>query len=149
MELQVSPVHINYINEDSEASGYSDVGWRSVPLFSSSRNRNPNQRNSFTLPFDYLDEADEGNFIIPDPVYADDAYYNMADVSKTSMSSVAAQPDQGSRKRRKRYKDHRRSRHSIENETLLMQEMVYDDSKGARPKVYYSRKNFPETANGE
>lgn len=153
--LQVSPLHINYINEGiigCEASGFTDgPQWRAVPMRSSSRNHNSGQRNSFTLPCDYLDEADEGNFIIPDPVYTDDAFtfHDVIDTPKSSMMSVSASTEHSTRRRKKRYRDHRRSRHSIENETLLMQDIVHDVSKGARPKVYYGRNNHYEAANGE
>lgn len=145
--LQVSPIHINYINDGingCEAAGYSD--WRAQSIRNVPKNH---QRNSFILPCDYLDEDDElGNFIIPDPVYNDDEFkfsmdrfQDVIDTPTTSMMSINSN-EQSTRRRRKRYRDHRRSRHSIENETLLMQDMVQDTdvSKGARPKVYYNRK---------
>lgn len=146
--LQLSPIHINYINEGMigcEAAGYSDEAngpWRSIPFRNVPRNHSA-QRNSFTLPFDYLDEEDEpGNFIVPDPVYADDSFkysserfHDVIDTPSASMMSVNSS-DLNARRRKKKYKDHRRSRQSIENETLLLQDIVHDVSKGARPKVY-------------
>jgi hypothetical protein len=151
--LQVSPIHINYIYdgplEGLEATGYSDEAaraWRPAAMKSSLRGYHSGQRNSFTLPRDYLEEADEslhGNFIIPDPVYTDpmfgtssERFHEAAETASSSIKSVTTPNDPSTRKRRKRYRDHRRSRHSIENETLLMQDMVHDVSKGARPKVY-------------
>lgn len=150
LPLQLSPIHINYINENMigcESAGYGDEArgpWRSVSLRNSARNLNTGQRNSFTMPIDYLDEADEsaiGNFIIPEPDYRDNAFkfsserfQDVMDVPSTS--SANASSEQSARRRKKRYRDHRRSRHSIENETLLMQDI--DVSKGARPKIYGS-----------
>lgn len=105
------------------------------------------QRNSFKLPSDYLDEGDEmGNFIVPDPVYSDDVFklsndqfQDVIDTPKTSMMSIN-NSEHSTRRRKKRYREHRRSRHSIEDETLLMQDIAPDVSKGARPKVYYGKK---------
>lgn len=144
--MQFSPIHINYINEGMigcESGNFNDEArgpWRSVSLKNVPRSH---QRNSFTLPCDYLDENDEpyGNFIVPDPVYADDGFSVSCDrfqdvvntPSNSSMMSIDRSTDQIARKRKKRYRDRRRSR---ENETLLMQDMVHDVSKGARPKVY-------------
>jgi hypothetical protein len=147
--LQTSPVHINYVEEVNEASGFTDgPQWRSVPMRSSSRNRNPCQRNSFNL--DFLDEADEPEtFIIPEPIYNDDAFHDVINTAKSSMVSINSHAESSTRRRKKRYRDHRRSRHSIENETLLMQEMEYDDSKGAKPKIYYGRKSRSDAVNGE
>lgn len=154
--MQFSPIHINYINEGMigcEAAGFSDEArgpWRSVSLRNVPKSH---QRNSFTLPCDYLDENDEpyGNFIVPDPVYADngfsitcDRFQDVADTpTNSSAISIDRTTDQGARKRKKRYRDHRRSR---ENETLLMQDILtHDVSKGARPKIYglhgYGRKS--------
>lgn len=147
--MQLSPIHINYINEGMigcEAAGYNEDfngHWRSIPLINVPRNQTA-QRNSFTLPFDYLDEEDEapGNFIVPDPVYVDESFmyssdrFHGVDGPSTSMMMPMNSSDLSSRRRRKKYKDHRRSRQSIENETLLMQDIVHDVSKGARPKVY-------------
>lgn len=150
--LQGSPLHINYINEGiigCEAAGPSDASqWRAASIRSSSKNHNSGQRNSFILPCHYLDEADEGNFIIPDPVYTDNAF-NFHNVVEKAQPSATTSTEHNSRRRKKRYKDHRRSRHSIENETLLMQDIAYDVSKGARPKVYYGRKNNFEAGIGK
>ena len=148
--LQMSPIHINYINEGMigcESADFIDEArgpWRSISLRANPRPNQSTQRNSFNLPCDYLDEADEGlgNFIIPDPVYNDDAlnyslerFQNVIETPLSSMMSVSSSAaDKSMRKRKKRYKEHRRSKHSIENETLLMHDM--DVSKGARPKVY-------------
>lgn len=161
--MQLSPIHINYINEGMigcEAASYSDdaSNWRSIPLRNVPRNQSA-QRNSFTLPFDYLDEADEtpASFIVPDPVYADesfkfssDRFHDVIDTPSTSMMSVNSS-DLSARRRKKRYKDHRQARQSIENETLLMQDIVHDVSKGARPKVYglhsYGRKSKDSAIN--
>lgn len=134
--------------EGLEAAGYSDEAaraWRPAAMKSSLRGYHPGQRNSFTLPRDYLDETDEthGNFIIPDPIYTDEMFgssserfHDAGETPTTSKMSATNSSDLSNRKRRKRHRDHRRSRHSIENETLLMQDMVHDVSKGARPKVY-------------
>lgn len=155
--MQFSPIHINYINEGMVGceSAYSDEAagpWRSIPFRNVPRNPS-NQRNSFTLPFDYLDEEEEtpGNFIVPDPVYADDAlnrssdkFHDVIETPATSMLSLNSS-ELNARRRKKKYKEHRRSRPSIENETLLLQDVVHDVSKGARPKVYgfhsYGRKS--------
>lgn len=156
LPLQDSPIHINYINDGItgiEAAGYND--WRAVAIRNSSRGHQNGTRNSFTLPCDYLDEGEEssqGNFIIPDPIYNDDAFnfsierfQDVIDTPSSSMMAVGGPSmDHGARRRKKRYRDPRRSRHSIENETLLMQDMVHDVSKGARPKVYYGRRNHQE-----
>lgn len=64
------------------------------------------------------------------------------------MMSVSS-TENGARRRKKRYRDQRRSRHSIENETLLLHDMPHDVSKGARPKVYYSRKHYHPDDIGE
>jgi hypothetical protein len=150
--LQVSPIHINYMCDGPmrglEAAGYSDEAaraWQPSAMKSSLRG-SKNNSNNFTLPRDYLDEADEmhGNFIVPDPVYTDFAFgssserfQDTVDTPSTSQMSVNGQSSERStRRRRKRYRDQLHSRHSIENETLLMQDMVHDVSKGARPKVY-------------
>lgn len=147
--LQMSPIHINYINENMigcETADYYDEArghWLASPMKNSGR-MNSSQRNSYNLPVDYIDEADEslGNFIIPDPVYNDNAFNlsceRFQDVMETpSNSMMSINADQATRRRKKRYKDHRRSKHSIENETLLLQDInVHDVSKGARPKLY-------------
>lgn len=158
--LQVSPIHINYMCDGStdelEAAGYSDeadIAWRPAPMKSIPRGHS-GKRNSFTLPRDYLDEADEihGNFIIPDPVYTDFAYgsssdkfHEIVEAPSTSQASVNGSSERSTRRRRKRYRDQHHSRHSIENETLLMKDIVHDVSKGARPKIYgiqsYAMKN--------
>lgn len=146
--LQVSPIHINYINDDvndSEAAGYSG-DWRSMAISNSAKSNVPGQRNSFTLPFSFLEEGDEGNFIIPDPVYSDDAFNVSCErfqdaIDTPDVPIMSIEPSGlSTRRRKKRYRDQRRSRHSIENETLLLQDMAHDVSKGARPKVYYGRK---------
>lgn len=152
----MSPIHINYINEGMngcEASGYND--WRAMAIRNVTKNHQPSQRNSFILPFDYLEEGDEGNFIIPDPVYCDNAFNlscekfkDVIDTPGTSMMSINTN-EQSTRKRRKRYRDHRRSQHSIENETLLLQDIVPDVSKGARPKVYYGRRKHHDSIGKE
>lgn len=157
--MQFSPIHINYINEDMigcDSAGYDDEAtgpWRSVSLRNVPKSH---QRNGFTLPCDYLDEEDEpyGNFIVPDPVYVDNGFNDrFPDKTDTptnpSLMSIDRSSDQSARKRKKRYREHRRSR---ENETLLMRDMVHDVSKGARPKVYgiqsYGQKS-PYDAIGE
>jgi hypothetical protein len=136
--LQMSPIHINFINEGingCEASGYSEYSRR--------RKRSSSQgtRNSFILPCDYLDGEDEENFIVPDPVYAENDFDHFQDVIETPTTSVNYIVD-SSRRRKKRYKDHRRSNNFCdrENETLLMNDITYDVSKGARPKVYYNKR---------
>lgn len=159
--LQLSPIHINYINEGMigcESAAFIDDAknhWRSNPIMGGTGR---NQRNSFTLPCDYLDEADEslGNFIIPEPVYNDsafrfsnnDRFLDAVDTPTSSLMSVNSSSDRSSRKRKKRFREHRRSRPSIENEMLLMHDVVHDVSKGARPKVYgyhnYERANQQE-----
>lgn len=160
LPMQLSPVHINYINDGSEAAGGFDEirsgFYRSVPLRSAHRNPAGSQRNSFTLPCDYLDETDEGNFIIPDPVYADDgkclSIEDFHDVHESSTNSINALEKSSNsslrtRRRKKRYNEKRRSRHSVENETLLLQDMgEYDVSKGARPKIV---RNSKQSVNGE
>lgn len=149
LPLQLSPVHINYINDGSEAAGGFDERngyYRSVPLRSSIRNHAESQRNSFTLPSDYLDETDEGNFIVPDPVYANDGkclsiedFHDIPESSTNSMNALDKSSSLKSRRRKKRYNEMKKSRNSIENETLLLQDMTtYDVSKGARPKIMKS-----------
>ena len=159
--MQMSPIHINYVNEGMigcEAAGFNGEGWKAMAMRSSAprSHHNSSQRNSFMLPCDFLDEADEGNFIVPDPVYNEDVlngscdrFQDVIDTPSASMMSVNSSAEQSTRRRRKRYRDHRRSRHSIENETLLMQDIAYDVSKGARPKVYYSRKNHQDSIGEE
>lgn len=157
--LQFSPIHINYINEGMigcESASFIDDArgnWRSNPIKQLANSRN--QRNSFTLPCDYLDEADEShsNFIVPEPNYNEgvfrfsnnDRFQDVAETPSSSLMSVNSSSDHSSRKRKKRFRDHRRSRPSIENEMLLMQDVVHDVSKGARPKIYgyhnYERAN--------
>lgn len=124
-----------------EAAGYCDGPWKSLPL-KGGPSRRDQQRNSFILPCDFLDETDEGNFIVPDPVYCDnifrlsnERFQDVIDLPSTTKMALASN-ELSSKKRRKRYKDVHRSRHSIENETLLMQDIVPDVSKGARPKIY-------------
>lgn len=148
--MQSSPIHINYINENiigCESADYDEARghWRSSPI-KNSASKNASQRNSFFLPSNFIDETDElhGNFIIPDPVYNDgaftyssDRFQDVMETPSTSIMSVDVSSDQATRRRKKRYKDHRRSRHSIENETLLLQDIsAHDVSKGARPKLY-------------
>lgn len=131
--LQVSPIHINYIPD--EAAGFSDGAWKSLPLkVPPSRREHSSHKNSIinglVLPFGFL-EPDPGNlnFIIPDPVYCDNGFRlsneRFQDVSDApSTSKMALESDeQSTKKRRKRYKDLHRSRHSIENETLLMKDI--------------------------
>lgn len=136
----MSPIHINYLPD--EAAGFCDGPWKSLPLKGGTWRDQSGQRNSFILPCDFLDETDEGNFIVPDPIYCDNAFrlsserfQDVIDMPSTSKMALA-KDEQSTRKRRKRYKDVHRSRHSIENETLLLQDMVHDVSKGARPKIY-------------
>jgi hypothetical protein len=147
--MQLSPVHINYIPDGLEACGGFDEArggcYRSVSLRNPSKNFNGSQRNSFTLPCDYLDEEDEGNFIVPDPVYADDgkvlSIEDFQDVHNSSSNSTKSLESSSSKNRRKRNK-FRRSKNSMENETLLLQDISnYDVSKGARPKVYRNHKD--------
>lgn len=156
-QLQMSPVHINYINDGNEAAGGFDERngfYRSVPLRNSLRNYDENQRNSFTLPCDYLDETDEGNFIVPDPVYADDGkclsienFHDVPESSTNSMNALDKNSSLKSRRRKKRYNEMRKSRNSVENETLLLQDMKeHDVSKGARPKIM---KTIRHMENGE
>lgn len=137
LPLQTSPIHINYINDGELASGYSD-SWKSLRS-SAKREHFAGKRNSFTMPRDYLEEADEvtPNFIIPDPIYTDvDRFQDVIDSPSLSMISIdSAAAEQSMKRRRKRYKD-RRSRQSVENEAFLLQEIEYDSSKGARPKIY-------------
>lgn len=149
-------MHINYINDGSEAAGGFDSDtksgfYRSVPLRSS--HRIPavgSQRNSFILPCDYLDETDEGNFIIPDPVYADDnrclsleKFHDVIPDSSTTSLEKGSNSSLRTRRRKKRYSDPRRSKNSVENETLLLQDMTeYDVSKGARPKIVKSTRQM-------
>lgn len=145
--LQVSPIHINYLPD--EAAGFSEGPWKSLPLkVPPSRREQSSQRNSggisgFVLPCEFL-ETDEMNFIVPDPVYCDNGFrlsnekfQDVIDIPSTSRMALESD-EQSTRKRRKRYKDLHRSRHSIENETLLMKDVsgFHDVSKGARPKVY-------------
>lgn len=162
--LQMSPIHVNYINDGLE-TGIDEArggSWRAVALRNSSRsNHLPAQthRNSFLLPGDYLDEEDEsmGNFIVPDPIYCDEPLNASCErfqdviespVDSTSLASSISGSRCGSsrrRNRKKRYRDReqRFSTLSVENEAFLMQEMI-DVTKGARPKVYdyqnYSKK---------
>ena len=163
--MQLSPIHINYINEGingCEAAGYNDDvngAWRSIPFRNVPRN-NSSQRNSFTLPFDYLDEEDEtpASFIVPEPVYVDvdtfkyssERFHDVIDTPSSSMMSMNSS-DINARRRKKKYKEHRRSRQSIENETLLMQDITHDVSKGARPKIYgiHNYRRTSQDKNGE
>jgi len=149
---QLSPLHINYINENmigcesaDEASGL----WRAGLMRGSNRTHlTPGQRNSFHLPCDYLEEGDEGisnNFIVPDPLYCevplrlpserfDDVIGTPTSTSMVSLSSTAG--DTARRRKRRNHNKERelKSRYLVENEVLLMHEI--DTSKGARPKVY-------------
>lgn len=107
------------------------------------------QRNSFLLPTDYLDEADEGNFIIPDPIYADlplkdDKFHDVLDdahphdliLDDESMSSIASACDVHRSRRKKKYRERekRKANYAVENEAFLMHEMM-DVSTGARRKI--------------
>lgn len=149
---QMSPIHINYINDGASCSGDYDEArglWRSVPLRGASRSNHSN-RASFQLPIDYLDEEDEspGNFIIPEPNYTDEPNDRFLDVvespvASTSLMSLPLMSSHNSRRRKKRNCDQNsQNRCSVENETLLMHAIAvpphdpYDVSKGARPKVY-------------
>jgi hypothetical protein len=130
------------------AGGYDDrAPWRAVSLRNSSRSHhNIGHRKSFQLPGDFLDENDEpmGNFIVPDPVYADEPKFqdvieeSVENGSIPSLNSFST-GRHSSRRRKKKY-DRDRDREksfsmvSIENEAFLMQDMT-DYSKGARPKI--------------
>jgi hypothetical protein len=185
---QLSPIHVNYINENmigcemsAAADGSSEdearcaPAWRAVSMRNNARSHHfaPTNRNSFRLPGDYLDEEDElmGNFIIPDPVYADppctlascERFEDVieAPVDSESISSLAsASNSRNARRRKKKYRDKekRLSTLSIENEAFLMQEMQQninsaDVSKGARPKVYdfqnYNKSSRRKESRGE
>lgn len=155
--MQLSPVHINYIPDGLEAcDGFDEARgggcYRSASLRNPSTskvNYNGSQRNSFTLPCDYLDEEDEGNFIVPDPVYADDgrvlSVEKFHDIQNSSTNSMNTLDKNSSFKNRRKKERFRRSKNSMENETLLLQDITnYDVSKGARPKVYKSHKDNGE-----
>lgn len=145
-----SPIHVNYLNEEGAAGGCDIEGtWRNaVVLRNPTRAHHGMQRNSFILPTDYLDEADEGNFIVPDPIYADlpqDDFRDVLDdaplnrlMDAESMSSLSSVPNESINRRRKRkkYRDRevRKSNYAVENEAFLMQDMM-DVSTGARRKV--------------
>lgn len=163
----MSPIHVNYLNDEDAAGGCDFDGahggnWKnSVTLRNTSRtHHNPLQRNSFLLPTDYLDEADEGNFIIPDPIYADipkDDFHDVLDdeplkiimdaESMSSLSSVKNESIQRRRKKKKyRDKENRKSNYSIENEAFLMQDIQMDVSTGARRKIRYIDSDMPSTS---
>ena len=145
MPSEMSPIHINYINDHmlNEAAGGFDGPWRSVALRNPSRSHhNPGQRKSFQLPADYLDENDEsmGNFIVPDPVYADEPKFqdvieeSLENGSIPSLNHSSVGRHSSRRRKRKYDKEKSFSMLSIENEAFLMQDMT-DYSKGARPKI--------------
>lgn len=154
---QLSPIHVNYINDEAGAAGGFDGSHRSS--MKNARYNNPQQRNSFLLPSDYLDEEDEAsNFIIPEPIYADpplsykddrfhdildDVPLNMLMIDAESMSSIASASDMNrSRRRKKKYRE-RKSNYSVENEAFLMHEMM-DESTGARRKIF--NRDMPSTS---
>lgn len=152
---ELSPIHVNYINHDEGAAGGFDDGWKSsVAVLRNPIRTHHNavfQRNSFLLPTDYLAEADEGNFIIPDPIYADppkeDDFHDVLDdipagllMDAESMSSLSSIPN-GSinrKRKKKKYRDreNKTSTFSVENEAFLLQDMM-DVSTGARRKIKY------------
>jgi hypothetical protein len=169
---QMSPIHVNYLNEEGAAGG-CDIddarggGWKSAVILRNAvrANHNPVQRNSFVLPTDYLDEADEGNFIIPDPIYADipkDDFHDVLDDDAPfnepfnrlrdaeSMSSLSSVPNDTINRRRKRKKyrekENPKSTYSIENEAFLLQEMHMDVSTGARRKIRYHDGDMPSAS---
>ncbi|CAG9797587.1 unnamed protein product [Chironomus riparius] len=143
---ELSPIHVNYINDHmlNEAAGGFDGGpWRSIAIRNSSRSHhNPGQRKSFQLPADYLDENDEsmGNFIVPDPVYADEPKFqdvieeSLENGSIPSLNHSSVGRHSSRRRKRKYDKEKSFSMISVENEAFLMQDMT-DFSKGARPKI--------------
>lgn len=163
---QMSPIHVNYLNEEGAAGGCDFDGarggsWRNAVVLRNAARAHPNQfqRNSFVLPTDYLDEADEGNFIIPDQIYADlpkDDFHDVLDDDAPlnrlrdaeSMSSLSSVPNESHNRRRKRkkYRENRTSAYSIENEAFLMHEMHMDVSTGARRKIRYHDGEMPTTS---
>lgn len=161
---QMSPIHINYINEEGAAGGCDfdgarGSGWKSGVLLRNTVRSHHNvlPRRSFLLPTDFLDEADEGNFIIPDPIYADlpkDDFHDVLDdtplnrmMDAGSMSSLSSVPNESNNRRRKkkkyREKETRKTTYSVENEAFLMQDMM-DVSTGARRKVRHQ--DMPTTS---
>jgi hypothetical protein len=161
--MQLSPIHINYINDNVEAAQLDEARggfWRPLRNQSRSNNHLPaTNRNSFQLPSDYLDETDEtlmGNFIVPDPIYCDiPKEEQFQDITETSSMNVGSSTislssttnaRNSSRRKKKKYRDEQpMSTLSVENEAFLMEELnnVADVTKGARPKVYhyYNRKD--------
>jgi hypothetical protein len=147
---QMSPIHVNYLNEEG-ASGSS----RAVVLrpTSSRAYQSSTQRNSFQLPSDFLDEADEGNFIIPDPIYADqpkDDRFDCVHIDdiEGSLSSLSSASEMNrNRRRNKKYRERekRKSNISIENEAFLMHDIM-DESTGARRKIPYHLNKMPSTS---
>lgn len=139
---QLSPIHVNYINDEGASA-------RALMMRSSTSSRphhSSTQRNSFQLPSDfvYLNEADEGNFIIPDQIYADqpkEDRFDCIDIgdieAEGSLSSLSSASEMNrNRRRKKKYRDRERikSNFSVENEAFLMHEIM-DESTGARRKV--------------
>lgn len=162
---QMSPIHINYINEEGATGGCDfdgarGSGWKSSAVLRNvvRSHHNPIQRRSFQLPTDFLDEADEGNFIIPDQIYADlpkdDDFRDVLDdaplnrlMDAESMSSLSSVPNESINRRRKkkkyREKETRKANYSVENEAFLLQDMM-DASTGARRKVRHQ--DMPTTS---
>lgn len=143
----MSPIHVNYLNDhmlNEAAGGFDDrAPWRSIALRGSSKSHhNTGQRNSFQLPADFLDENDEsmGNFIVPDPVYAEEPKFQDVIEESLEQGSIpslnsSSYGRHSSRRRKKKYDNEKSfSMLSIENEAFLMQDMT-DFSKGARPKI--------------
>lgn len=146
--LDFSPIHINYINhEDGAVGGFEDYGRAHCSKALKASTSRP-QRNSFLLPADYLDEADEGNFIIPDPIYADlplrdDKFHDVLEDAPLDLilddeivSAIASTTDVHRSRRKKKYRDRekRKANYAVENEAFLMHEMM-DVSTGARRKI--------------
>jgi hypothetical protein len=148
---QLSPIHINYINDEGAAGKCNEhargschaMAMRSFPSTSSRPHHSSTQRNSFQLPSDfvYLDEADEGNFIIPDQIYADqpkedrfhciqidDAQIDILMDAEGSLSSLSSASEYN------RERERQKSNFSVENEAFLMHEIM-DESTGARRKI--------------
>lgn len=147
--LEFSPIHVNYIinHDEGAVGGFDDYGrGHCSKALKASTSRA--QRNSFLLPADYLDEADEGNFIIPDPIYADlplhkdDKFHDVLDdvpldlIHDESLTSIASATDVHRSRRKKKYRDRekRKANYAVENEAFLMHEMM-DVSTGARRKI--------------
>ncbi|KAG5676417.1 hypothetical protein PVAND_006255 [Polypedilum vanderplanki] len=151
--LQLSPIHVNYVNENGNdcelaiggSSSDEARSWRAVAMRNAATARchyhgsSTAQRNSFQLPSDYLDEEDElmGNFIVPDPVYVDnpcalascEVFEDVieAPVDTLSISSLTStsSSSRNAKRRKKKYRDKEKglSTISVENEAFLMQEI--------------------------